>query len=89
MRTLGHHLAFSVVGHRVEIADEVLRKEASSEADGYLLYRTPDGTLMRRMLMSAHSWIPGGDVPEAGDMLFLPPPAEPRCVREWNNSLLP
>ena len=65
---LGHHLAFSVVRHRVEIADEILRKEPSSEADGYLLYRTPDGTLMRRMLMSAHSWIPGGDVPEAGDI---------------------
>ena len=68
IETLGHQLAFSVVGHRVEIADEVLRKEPSSEADGYLLYRTPDGTLMRRMLMSAQSWIPGGDVPEAGDM---------------------
>ena len=77
IETLGHHLAFSVVRHRVEIAEEVLRNEPSPEANGYLLYRTPDGTLMRRMLMPTQSWIPGGDVPEAGD---IPPLASDQSI---------
>ena len=66
IETLGHHLAFSVVRHRAEIEDEKLWKEPSAEATGYLVYRTPEGTLMRQT--ADESWIRGSDIPEARDM---------------------
>ena len=65
IETLGHRLAFSVVRHRVEVENEDLWKESSSEATGYLVYRTPEGNLMRRT--SGEPWVRGNDVPEAGD----------------------
>ena len=83
IEALGHRLAFSVVRHRVEIADEVLQKKASSEATGYLVYRTPDGTLMRRM--SAQAWIRGNDVPEAGDS---PPLSSDQSILSQHRSFI-
>ncbi len=78
IEALGHRLAFSVVRNRVEIVDEVLQKEDSSEATGYLVYRTPDGTLMRRILR-------GGDVPETGDM---PPLSSDQSILSQHRSFI-
>ncbi len=66
IETMEHSLAFSVVRHRAEIEDETLRMESSAEATGYLVYRTPDGTLMRRT--AGETRISGSDIPEASDM---------------------
>ncbi len=73
IETLRHHLAFSVVRHRAEITDEWIRDEPSVEADGYVLYREQNGSLMRRILMWDQAWIPGNDVRESDDTPPLSP----------------